>query len=330
MYFKRRSTRGRLALTATITLLVTLSAARTADASSHRSNPSGSSSQSTTCPDGWYEWETEVGVAQCGDDDGFNLIMINLTEGAKLRVVSEWDSNSPEAPSEHAKFFKKTAFEWAEHISGNGGPAIPSPSMLTHVVNAGFLVSDAGDSTTLSLPEKRSGGIETYGFAMAPPQQDPAFSFPNKKSLLLGYPGDSVQSVEVGTFTSSSHPGYDADRVNAAFSGAYDATVGYWAYSSPSEGDDQKPRTFFFQQSADPESGRDEMAFILTADGATLFEMNLKISELSQEMTPTLWTSGLIQLDGGSSSQWYSLSRDYWWHGGLPRPVPEVLAIYHG
>lgn len=325
--------RRRLIITAATALLVTLTATQTADASSRHSPskaPSESSTQSTTCPIGWWQKESDVGIAECGQTGGrgeiWNLIVINPNEGAKMRIVSQHDTSSPQPPSEDAAFRKKSADEWADYIlSNNVGP--PSSSKLSHVVNAGFLVTDTGSSSPLSLPEKRSGSLKTYGYALAH-TTDWAFGWPDKRYIKLGDPNELRQWADVGPFPypwGSPPPGYTKNDVDDVFYYAYDATVAYGPHSAPSEADAKKRRTFFLKDI------NSERAYILTTSSATLADVNSKVEQLhAQNPEILIWDDQRVQLDGGRSTQTYSVKRDSWWVGPIWRRVPEVLAIYHG
>lgn len=285
-------------------------------------------SNSFQCPLYYNEQTSDEkpGVTVCsgvGAHEYYQLIAVDLTEGAKLRVVSDVVSG---APSGDAEFDKRSMPEWKDWIEDSHGPLTPAPSRLAAVVNTGFLVDADSATTPLSLPEKIDGTIKTRGYAGSH-WEDPAWSMAPKFSLRLGFAGNpGPQIVHNGMFGDPLTGHYTNQDVDDHFDTYTDGTVGYPSWKAPSDGNVARNRTFAFRQSWHDWAGHD-MFFILVYhggifDGVTLSQMDAEI----QHILGGWWPDWTIQFDGGRST---SLCTTTFCHSNmLTREVPEVLAIY--
>lgn len=315
----KRRLSGRLArvtIVATLVPLLSAIAVETTTTSAHASNP--------PCPSGYSVWDPENtdGIEWC-QNGHYNLLVVDWMEGAEMRVVSEHVPGS--GFDGDAEFYTRNTDEWASYIEDADDPSYPDPERLQFTVNAGFLITDDGDSTPLSLPEKIGNSVMSTGYAELH-HTDPAWGFRPKFSLLLPDSSEwGYQESTVALFGDYFTGEYTQSEVYSTWSDYSDATVGYNPTTAPNEGDVPKNRTFFCKTYGS--ETQNSFNYILTnidelGDGVTLASMYAEATRIGCAPGQT------IQFDGGRSTQFYSVRWSDQRGHLLARPVPEVLALY--
>lgn len=259
------------------------------------------------------------------------LQIADLNDGAKLRLVSEIDLDSP-PPGKlepYTRYYKRTADDWYSYIRG-GGSSTPDPSRLFSTTNASFFSDTDGPSTNLPFPHRFNHVHETWGKTMyeeawvkpAPVCPDPeAFDYCASKTLLrIGTTAETPQRVGVGRMLNF----FDAGQAEVmlrdghsnygpAWPGAADATLGFNPFTQV--GDSEARRNYIGTYG--------NRVYIFTSD--TKYT-NQQMYDIMQAIQPGMVT---MQLDGGGSAQFHSAYG--WMDSNIPiadRKVPDVLAIY--
>lgn len=286
------------------------------------------------------DWETRwptagadpKGVTLCQGFGGVPLSsrtwlqIVDLGDGAKVRVHAEraeWVNVEPYVDS---KLRKRTAEDWYDFIRAADPNDIsnryntPHPRYVFSTTNASFFKdSDNSNPTTkLPLPMKHSGSTYTYGVAMVDPN-DPDHHAP-KRFLRLGGVSNlwdgPVQNVHIGPFpTYYNWP--EADEYMCCTSSpnvidSIDSTVGF----EPDFAIGDAARRNYIGTYGDT-------LYILTTDSPFT---NAQANGIMQQIQPGMY---VMQLDGGGSAQLHSAygSMD----SNIPifdRMVPDVLTVY--
>lgn len=287
--------------------------------------------------DGWQtNWPTAgadaKGVTLCLGFSGVPpmdrawLQIVDLNDGAKLRLVSEtdgaWGSSKPDT-----SYQKRTAddwFSWIRDLDDEWDDEVIAPGArrLFSTTNASFFkCSDLTgcSTTTLPFPHWFSQAQDTVGVASGNPS-DPDHSAP-KRSLRLGtltnQDGDiPVQRVTIAPFPTY-YDWYDArtllaDENGSGEVGTSDATV---AFAPDYVIGDSSRRNYIGTYG--------NVVYIFTSHSNYT---NAQVNEIMQQIRPGMYT---MQLDGGGSAQFHS---DYGHMDSnipvLDRSVPDVLAVY--
>lgn len=282
-----------------------------------------------------YRWPTPgadpKGVTLC---EGFGSVLrkgylqiVDLNDGAKLRLVSQLDPSSP-TPSKYepyTKYQKRTVDEWYSHIKNGNSIQQPATTRLFSTTNASFFKdSDNGNPTALTFPHRFDLLHETWGAAMwerwGVPTTCPdpnAFDYCAAKRLLrIGSPGDQPQKVGVEpSFTLYDAPMAEMllrDGYQQPWQGSWDATMGFGPQVQVG---DEARRNYI--------GTYNNVVYIWTSDKEYT---NAQAYDLMQQIQPGM---SVMQLDGGGSAQMHS---EYGWMDSnipvLDRKVPDVLAVY--
>jgi hypothetical protein len=259
------------------------------------------------------------------------LQIADLGDGAKIRLHADVDPESPEAwlGEPDVLYRKRTADDWYSwlvnldpEIEANWSYVRPDNERLFSVTNASFFSdTDNDNQTMMSFPLVTWGGMSTLGQAQREYEKAEPRRYDwehAKKALLIGgevYRG--VQDVKVNSIRTRyeyedlirelMHVGgeeYSYDTLDAAVSFAPEVTVG-----------ESELRTYVGVYG-------DTVYIWVTDDEFT----NAEASATMQEIQPGM---EVIQMDGGGSSQFYSLYGEM--DSNIPiadREVPSVLAIY--
>jgi hypothetical protein len=274
------------------------------------------------------------GVALCEGVGGlFNntrgyLQIADLGDGAKIRLHADVDPESPGAwlGEPDVLYRKRTADDWYSWLvnldpenEANWSYVQPSQARLFSVTNASFFSdTDNEHQTTMSFPLITWGELSTYGQAERNYESGNRFDWEQpKKGLQIGSLYGGTQRVRVDPIRTRyqyedliaelMHVGGEPNRydtIDAAVSFTPEVRIG-----------ESNLRTYFGVYG-------DTVYVWVTDDEFT----NAEAAATMQEIQPGM---EVIQMDGGGSSQFYSLYGEM--DSSIPiadREVPSVLAIY--
>jgi len=261
------------------------------------------------------------------------LTILDLRDGAKLRLVSQVDPGSPipRADRPYTEYKKRTASSWYSYIRSGGSYISPDPSRLFSTTNASFFNTTAnGVATTLPFPHRFNQGHETWGSAMV---EDWGASCPNpeafdycatKKLLRIGTPSETPQKLGVTPMfrvydsVQAQLVLQDGHRsIGESWPGAADATVAF------------DPLTSVGSASRRNYIGKyGNVVYLFTS---TESYTNAQAAQIMQDIQPGM---SVMQLDGGGSAQMHSA------YGTIDSVIPDipfgnrevadVLAVYTG
>ncbi len=262
------------------------------------------------------------------------LQIVDLNDGAKLRLVSKVDARSP-TPSRYEPgtlYEKRTADEWYSYIRAGRSVTLPATSQLFSTTNASFFKNaDNSSPTALSFSHRFNYTHETIGMLwreirdnMPPtgfgcPGGMPAFPDVCALKEVLNIGDPSVRGAQrivirgMLSFWDAPQAEYmlgDPDGLGVPQ--AWDATVAFDPLHTVGTTSRRNYIGFFLNR-----------VYIFTSDKEYT---NLEAESIMQAIQPGMTT---MQLDGGGSAQFHSAYGHM--DSAIPvldRKVPDVIAIY--
>jgi hypothetical protein len=339
MPFHLRGTRrGLLAALTACALTAALLGGTAQSASAFVPCPSGE-----TPAGGIDEWETDFpreydragGVTLCEASGGFlgadtmgYLQIVDLNDGARIRLVATADPRSPEHGRFETEtlFTKRTAEEWYEWITSlnpweeefnyhNYDLTFPAQRQLFSVTNAGFFSrTENGVPTEVPFPLWTARGDDSMGVSFNRGIGDFDYEAP-KVGLMIGSPIEpETQDVEIETFPTN-YEYYLLEYLGHVggepYINTWDAMVSFTPEVVVGEaGEEYKNRRNYL-------GIYDNIVYIFTSDNRYTNDETVRIME---EIQPNM---EMIQLDGGGSAQFYTRE-----NGAMDSSIPNVPPIY--
>jgi hypothetical protein len=261
------------------------------------------------------------------------LQIIDLTDGAKLRLQTIWDNSGPRGLINQplTRYWKKTPAEWYSFIKEERAVedeyTFPPKAQLFSTTNATFFTeTNNSTSTTLPFPffgylEKHSLGV-SYIRGLAGIDLD--YEAP-KKVFMIGdpYQAERVQAARVGSFpTYYPEPIPEEEEEEWLFIESIMHAGGI-----PEVEDTMEAAVGFTPEYRVGERVRRNY---LGTYGNIVYIFTTKVSYTNEEMRSIMQEiqpgMEVIQMDGGGSAAFYSEYREF--ESPLHRKVPNVLAVY--